>query len=153
MIKVYCLCVELQLRSFQNLAIELLGHGYLKNRSAPTIEEIDIAYSGAKGSCTLQFYLATWAQCRENAPLQKYLFAGPWDKKQFRTLCKKHADLSLNMRNLHESTTSEGLKSINPRFHQICWYHEHLEGERCGVEYQTFETASEGIVCRLSEPI
>jgi len=153
MVKVYCLCVTLQLRSLRNLAIELLGHGYLKNDSAPSIEEIDIAYSETEHESSLRIYLATWAQCRQYAPLQKYMMAGPWNQDRFKALCKKHPDLAATMGSLHENTSSVGLKSINPRFHEICWYHEHPEGERCGVADQTFETASNGVKSRLSEPI
>ncbi|KAE9371334.1 hypothetical protein N431DRAFT_409938 [Stipitochalara longipes BDJ] len=153
MVKVYCLCAKLQLRSLQNLAIELLGHGYLTNKSAPTIEEIDIAYSETDQSPGLRIYLATWAQCREHAPLQKYMMAGPWDQAQFKALCKKHPDLSVTMESLNESTGSANLKSMDPRFHEICWYHHHLEGERCGVANLTFESACNGVESRISEPI
>ncbi|KAN0096295.1 hypothetical protein V8E51_015100 [Hyaloscypha variabilis] len=153
MVKVYCLCQKLQLRSLQNLAIELLGHGYLKNNSAPTIEEIDIAYSGTEQSSTIRFYLATWAQYREHVPLQIYMMARPWDQARFKILCQKHSDLSITVENLNKSTGSLEKKSINPQVHPICWYHDHLEGESCGVANQTFQTACSGIRFRISEPI
>jgi hypothetical protein len=153
MIKVYCLCQKLQLRSLQNLAIELLGHGYLKNNSAPTIEEIDIAYSGTEQLSAIRFYLATWAQYREHVPLQIYMMARPWDQARFKILCQKHSDLSITVENLNKSTGSLEKKSINPQVHPICWYHDHLDGESCGVANQTFQTACGGIRFRVSEPI
>ena len=144
MVKVCCLCSKLQLRSLQNLAIELLGHGYLKNNSAPTIEEIDIAYSQIEQWSVLRIYMATWACYREHAPLQKYMMAGPWDRYQFKHLCKKHPDLSKDMESLYANTGTGSLINLNPRFHEICCYHDHPPGERCGVAGKTFETASNG---------
>jgi hypothetical protein len=59
MVKVYCLCYKLELRSLTNLALELLGHGYLKNNSAPTVEDMDIAYSQTDHWSGLRIYMAT----------------------------------------------------------------------------------------------
>jgi hypothetical protein len=153
MVKVCCLCSKLQLRSLQNLAIELLGHGYLKNNSAPTIEEIDIAYSQIEQWSVLRIYMATWACYREHAPLQKYMMAGPWDRDQFKHLCKKHPDLSKDMESLYANTCTGSLINLNPRFHEICCYHDHPPGERCGVAGKTFETASNRMESRVSELI
>lgn len=153
MIKVYLLCCKLQLRSLMNLAVELLGHGYLKNKCAPTIEEIDTTYSKTDQMSGLRIYMAAWARCREHAPLQKFMMAGPWDQIRFRALCKKHPDLLEDMKKLDASSDSESPISLNPRFHEICWYHDHPHGEQCGVSGKTFETACSGTEPRLHEPI
>lgn len=152
MIKVSYLCFKLQLRSLQNLTIELLGHGYLKNNSAPTIEEIDIAYSESEQWSVLRIYMATWAQCREHAPLQKYMMAGPWDQERFKALCKKHPSLAKDIENVSDSLGLGSSISLNPRFHAICSYHDHPPGERCGVANRTFDSASNGMQSRISEP-
>jgi hypothetical protein len=153
LVKVYCLCSTLKLRSLMNLAIELLGHGYLKDKSAPTIGEIDTAYSQTAPMSGLRLYMATWAKCRERAPIQKFFMAGPWDRAQFEALCKKHPDISADIQNMDEVIGSEGSMSLNPRFHQICWYHDHPDGEECGVAEKTFDTASNGMESRLHEPV
>jgi hypothetical protein len=77
------------------------GSWVLENNSALTIEEIDIAYSQIEQSSVLRIYMATWACYREHAPLQKYMMAGPWDRDQFKHLCKKHPDLSKDMESLY----------------------------------------------------
>jgi hypothetical protein len=153
MIKVYCLFSRLELRSLMKLAIELLGYGYFKNKSAPTIEEIDSAYSETDQLSGLRIYMAAWARCREHAPLQKFMMAGPWDTSQFETLRIKHLDLSKDMEGLDESSGPESPISLNPRFHQICWYHDHPQGEQCGVSGETFENACNAVDSRLHEPI
>jgi hypothetical protein len=136
-----------------NLAVELLGHGYLKNKSAPTIEEIGTTYSETDQMSGLRIYMAAWARCREHAPLQKFMMAGTWDQIRFKALCKKHPDLLKDVEWWYECNDLESPISLNPRFHEICWYHDHPEGEQCGVSRKTFETACSGIEPRIHEPI
>jgi hypothetical protein len=153
LVKVYCLCSKLELRPLMNLAIELLGHAYLKDKSAPTIAEIDIAYSQTSSMSRLRIYMAAWARCRGLAPVQKFWLAGAWDRSRFKALCEKHLELPKNLEDLDEYTGLQGSKSLNPRFHQICWYHKHSQGEECGVAKHTFDTAYNEVVSRLNEPI
>jgi hypothetical protein len=104
MVKVYCLCEKLQLRLHMDLAIELLEHGYSKSGSAPTIEDIDIAYSQTDQWSRLRIHMATWVGRRQRAPPQEYFMAGPWDGKRFAALTTKHPDLWRYLEKLCEDT-------------------------------------------------
>jgi hypothetical protein len=153
MVKVYCLCYKLELRSLTNLALELLGYGYLKNNSAPTIEDMDIAYSQTSHWSGLRIYMATWARCRQQAPPEMYLMATQWDPRRFSALTTKHPDLLKDLQTLCESTNAAYLKNLDPRHHDICWYHNHPNGEWCGISRQTFKTVCNEISSRLDKPI
>jgi hypothetical protein len=153
MVKVYCLCYELELRSLGNVSIELLGHGYMKNHSAPTIEDMDIAYSQTGDWSALRIYMATWARCRQQAPRKKYFGTVPWDSKHFTALTSKHPDLLKDLEKLCGGTDPAYLKSLDPRYHLICWYHDHRKGELCGAAEKTFETVCNEKGSLLEEPI
>jgi hypothetical protein len=153
MVKVYCLCYKLQLRSLMTLAIELLGHGYMKNHSAPTIEDIDAAYSYTGQWSGLRIYMATWARCRRQAKPRMYIGAPTWDSKQFAALNTKHPELLRDLEKLCEGTDPAYSMKPDPRYHLICWYHDHLKDEICGVAKHTFETVCNGMGSCLHEPI
>ena len=156
LVRVYCLCYKLELFSLANLAIEILGHGYMRDYSAPTLEEIEIAYHQTGDWSGIRFYMASWAFLRKHLDLKKHFLAPPRAAKELEAIQTKFPDLQWDLETWSKKmrpTTKIGPLPVNPHQHEICWYHRHTQDEKCVVDGLTFEAAGNGIEDRLPERV